>query len=188
MLFGGFGPTVLFTLPSIQLPDVMAGIHLLGVVSAEALLAAFYDGLRLATMIICVGAANSLANPSGCSPPCHPRCTRSAPCWWSACRVFPQLAEIGRPGAAGQGACAPAGSAGRKALRGIVIPVLADALDRSLLLAAAMDSRGYGRRADVPRAATGADLDAADRRASSGCASASTASWTAPRRATSACR
>jgi energy-coupling factor transport system permease protein len=63
ILFGGFGPTVLFTLPTIELPDVLAGIHLLGVVSAEALLAAFYDGLRLATMIICVGAANSLANP-----------------------------------------------------------------------------------------------------------------------------
>src|SRR6476661_8971376 len=26
MLFGGVGPTVLFTLPSIELPDVMAGI------------------------------------------------------------------------------------------------------------------------------------------------------------------
>ena len=63
MLFGGFGPTVLFTLPSIQLPEIMAGVHLLGAVSAEALLGAFYDGLRLATMIICVGAANSLANP-----------------------------------------------------------------------------------------------------------------------------
>ncbi|MER7169764.1 energy-coupling factor transporter transmembrane protein EcfT, partial [Micromonospora sp. NPDC000207] len=32
----------------------------------------------------------------------------------------------------------------------IVLPVLADALDRSLALAAAMDSRGYGRTAAVP--------------------------------------
>ena len=38
-------------------------------------------------------------------------------------------------------------------MRGIVIPVLADALDRSLMLAAAMDSRGYGRRADVLKVA-----------------------------------
>jgi energy-coupling factor transport system permease protein len=33
----------------------------------------------------------------------------------------------------------------------IVVPVLTDALDRSLALAAAMDSRGYGRRAHLPR-------------------------------------
>ena len=142
---------MLFTLPSIPLPAVFAGVQLLGVVSAEALLAAFYDGLRLATMIICVGAANSLANPK--------RLLAAVP---------PALYEIGtvaggqRVGLPAAGRIAPCGSGGRaslragqrrgrKALRGIVIPVLADALDRSLLLAAAMDSRGYGRRADVPR-------------------------------------
>jgi energy-coupling factor transport system permease protein len=45
--------------------------------------------------------------------------------------------------------------------REIALPVMTDALDRSLLLAAAMDSRGYGRTADVPRrtrAVTGALL------------------------------
>jgi energy-coupling factor transport system permease protein len=36
---------------------------------------------------------------------------------------------------------------GRRAISGILLPVLEDALDRSLMLAAAMDSRGYGRRA-----------------------------------------
>ena len=40
-----------------------------------------------------------------------------------------------------------------RALRSIAIPVLADALDRSLLLAAAMDSRGYGRSGAAPRSA-----------------------------------
>ncbi|HYT10443.1 MAG TPA: hypothetical protein VEL73_07250, partial [Mycobacteriales bacterium] len=40
---------------------------------------------------------------------------------------------------------------GLRALRGIAMPVLADAMDRSLALAAAMDSRGYGRNAGVPR-------------------------------------
>src|SRR5699024_4300771 len=37
-------------------------------------------------------------------------------------------------------------------LRGLVVPVLTDALDNSLHLAAAMDTRGYGRRAAVPAA------------------------------------
>jgi energy-coupling factor transport system permease protein len=40
---------------------------------------------------------------------------------------------------------------GWRALRSIAIPVLADALERSLLLAAAMDSRGYGRTGPATR-------------------------------------
>src|SRR5690625_6488429 len=34
-------------------------------------------------------------------------------------------------------------------MRGLVVPVLTDALDDSLYIAAAMDTRGYGRRAAV---------------------------------------
>ena len=150
ILFGGFGPTVLFTLPSLQLPDLMAGIHLLGPVSAEALLAAFYDGLRLATMIICVGAANSLANPKRLLATVPPALYEIGTVLVVSVSVFPQLAEsvirVRRAKALRSGR-----RRGRKVLRGIIIPVLADSLDRSLLLAAAMDSRGYGRRAEVSR-------------------------------------
>jgi energy-coupling factor transport system permease protein len=39
-----------------------------------------------------------------------------------------------------------------RALHGIIIPVLSDAMDRSLALAAAMDVRGYGRSGDAPAA------------------------------------
>jgi energy-coupling factor transport system permease protein len=39
---------------------------------------------------------------------------------------------------------------GLRAVRAVAVPVLEDALSRSLLLAAAMDSRGYGRVRDVP--------------------------------------
>ena len=39
-------------------------------------------------------------------------------------------------------------------MRAIVIPVLEDAFDRSLLLAASMDARGYGRTGDRSRLAT----------------------------------
>ena len=66
------------TCPTIPLPDWVAGITLLGPVTREALLAGLYDGLRLATIVICVGAANSLANPK--------RLLRSVP---------PALYEIG---------------------------------------------------------------------------------------------
>jgi energy-coupling factor transport system permease protein len=141
---------VLFTLPSIQLPDIMAGVHLLGAVSAEALLGAFYDGLRLATMIICVGAANSLANPKRLLAAVPPALYEIGTVLVVSVSVFPQLAESAIRVKRAR-ALRASHRRGRKALRGIVIPVLADALDRSLLLAAAMDSRGYGRRADVPR-------------------------------------
>ena len=42
----------------------VAGVRLFGPLTREGLLAGLYDGLRLATIIICVGAANSLANPA----------------------------------------------------------------------------------------------------------------------------
>ena len=42
---------------------LLAGIELGGPVTAEDLLAALYDGLRLAVLLCCVGAANTLANP-----------------------------------------------------------------------------------------------------------------------------
>ena len=60
---GGDGPTVLFRLPEIPLPAWVGGIRLLGPVSLESLLHGAYDGMRLATVIVCVGAANSLGNP-----------------------------------------------------------------------------------------------------------------------------
>ncbi len=43
------------------------------------------------------------------------------------------------------------GQSGFHALRSVAIPVLEDALDRSLRLAAAMDSRGYGRTGTASR-------------------------------------
>lgn len=90
---GGEGQTVLFRLPEIELPPWAAGIHLLGDVSAESLLGGLYDGLRLGTMIVCIGAANALANPK--------RLLKSVPgalydvgaAVAVAVAVFPQLAE-----------------------------------------------------------------------------------------------
>ena len=55
--------TVVVELPEVPLPDWVLGLRLLGPVTLPAVLAGLYDGLRLATIVICVGAANSLANP-----------------------------------------------------------------------------------------------------------------------------
>ncbi len=149
IVFGGDdGTHVLFALPQIPLPDAV-GVTIGGPVTLESVLAALYDGLRLATIIACVGAANVLADAR--------RLLRSVPnalfeigtAIVVALSVAPQLVEsvlrVRRARRLRGGR-----STGLRSLPGTLLPVLADALDRSLALAAAMDSRGYGRTADVP--------------------------------------
>ncbi|MCS7475463.1 CbiQ family ECF transporter T component [Umezawaea endophytica] len=158
LLGGPQGEHVLVVLPEIPLPDVAAGIQLLGPFTLEELLGGFYDGLRLATMLICVGAANALANPKRMLKSLPAALYEVGAAVVVALSVAPQLAEsvlrVRRARRLRGG-----GQRGMRALRGIVIPVLSDAMDRSLALAAAMDVRGYGRSGDAPpalRRATGA--------------------------------
>lgn len=145
---GNQGVVVLVPLPELRVPGQALGLSLFGDVTAESLLAGAYDGLRLATMLVCVGAANALANPR--------RLLRTLPAALHeistavvvALSVFPQLAEsVARVRRARR--LRPVSKEGRiAAMRRVVIPVLEDALDRSLLLASSMDSRGFGRRGD----------------------------------------
>jgi energy-coupling factor transport system permease protein len=127
-------------------------------VSAEGLLAAVYDGLRLATLLVCLGAANVLANPKRLLKALPGALAEIGVAVTVALSMAPQLVESGqRIRRARRLRASPGGRA--HVLRRIVIPVVEDALERSLLLAAAMDSRGYGRVAGVPaasRRATGA--------------------------------
>ena len=152
---GGDGSHVLFALPTIPLPSWVAGVRLLGPVSAESLLGGLYDGLRLATMIICLGAANALANPKRLLASVPGALYEVGAILVVAVSVFPQLGEsvlrIRR--ARELRRVVPSGPTGRRrslpdryrVVRSIVVPVFADALDRSLSLAASMDARGYGR-------------------------------------------
>ena len=144
---GGDG-TVVLDLPEIPLPDWVLGITLLGPVTRESLLAGLYDGLRLAAIVVCVGAANALANPK--------RLLRSMPAALYevgtavvvAVSVLPQLAESVQRVRRAQRLRAVADGTDRRRIRGLrrlLVPVLEDALERSLTLAAGMDTRGYGR-------------------------------------------
>ncbi|MEV6908529.1 energy-coupling factor transporter transmembrane component T [Amycolatopsis sp. NPDC051071] len=145
LVFGGAeGSTIILRLPEIPLPEWAAGIRLFGDVSAESLLGGLYDGMRLATMVICLGAANALANPKRLLKAMPPALYEVGTAVIVALSVFPQLAEsVLRVRRARK----LRGGSGKKvkALHAILIPVLEDALSRSLQLAASMDSRGYGR-------------------------------------------
>ena len=135
---------VLVDLPEIPLPDWAAGVRLLGPMTSEALLAGLYDGLRLATIILCVGAANSLANPKRLLASVPPALYEIGTALVVSVTIFPQLADSARRVRAAQ-ALRGGTTTGVGRLRRFLVPVLEDALERSLALAAGMDTRGYGR-------------------------------------------
>lgn len=145
ILFGGVeGGQVLLDLPEIPLPEWVAGVRLLGPVTSESLLAGLYDGMRLAAIVICVGAANALANPKRLLAAVPSGLYEIGTALVVAVTIFPQLADSARRVRAAQALRGgPTGRGGR--VRRFLVPVLEDALERSINLAAAMDTRGYGR-------------------------------------------
>lgn len=146
-----YGEILLFPLPSADLPTWAAGINLGGDVYLEGLLATALLGLKLAVLIIAIGAANALANPK--------RLLRSMPAALNeigtavvvSISVAPQLAESVQRVMRARLLRGDT-SRGIRAVPRVALPVLQDTLDRSLLLASAMESRGYGRRVVVTRA------------------------------------
>ena len=146
ILFGlRLAGTTLLTLPSVTLPGWAAGVSVGGPVTAEALVSAFYQGLRLAAVIACFGAATSLCSPY--------RTLRVLPSVLYEAGVAVTVALTFAP----QAVVAARRVREARRLRGrpdrgprawaaSALPVLEGALDRSIALAASMDGRGYGRR------------------------------------------
>ena len=135
---------VLFRLPSVPLPDWLAGLHLGGPVTVDGLLLSSYDGLRLAVMLLCVGAANSLVNPS--------RLLRVVPAALYeigvavvVCLTFAPMLVTDAQRILAARRLRGRSSRGPHAWAQMAMPLFAGALDRSIELAASMDSRGYGR-------------------------------------------
>jgi energy-coupling factor transport system permease protein len=149
VLGGGAGTHVLVRLPEFPLP-ASAGIRAGGAVTAEAVVGAVYDGLRLATLLVCFGAANVLANPK--------RLIKAAPAALHevgvavtvAVAVAPQLVDSARRVRRARRLRGGAASGRMHVVRQVLLPVMTDALDRSLMLAAAMDARGHGRVDAIP--------------------------------------
>ncbi|MFJ4711975.1 CbiQ family ECF transporter T component [Streptomyces sp. NPDC088785] len=145
------GSHVVVTLPEVPLPDWAQGVRIGGRVTAEGLVFALYDGLKLATLLICVGAANALASPSRLLKSLPGALYEAGVAVVVAMTFAPNLvADVRRLRAARRLRGRP--DSGLRGLLQVGLPVLEGALERSVALAAAMDARGYGRTAEVPAA------------------------------------
>jgi len=152
VLGGGYGETVLVSLPEIVLPEWSAGIRIGGAVSAEGLASAIYDGLRLATLLVCVGAAVTLADPRRLLKSLPGALYEAGLVVVVAVSMAPALIESAvrvRRARHLRGTS----TRGLRAFRSIAMPVLDQALGRAVALAAAMDARGYGRVGSLTAAA-----------------------------------
>lgn len=145
------GTHTLFRLPEVPLPDWARGVRLGGRVTAEGLLFALYDGMKLATLLVCVGAANALANPARLLKSLPGALYEAGVAVVVAMTFAPNLVtDVQRLRAARR--LRGRDDRGARSLLQVGLPVLEGALERSVALAAAMDARGYGRSAEVPAA------------------------------------
>jgi energy-coupling factor transport system permease protein len=150
VLGSGLGTHVLVDLPSLPLPSWFAGVSLGGPVTAEELLQAVYQGLVLATMLACIGAANSLASPARLLASVPAALYEIGVAVVVAMTFAPQLVgDVDRVRTARRLRGRP--DRGVRAFAGSVLPVLDGTLERAVDLAAAMDSRGYGRTGALSR-------------------------------------
>ncbi|MFZ2625027.1 MAG: energy-coupling factor transporter transmembrane component T [Propionibacterium sp.] len=149
--------TVLFTLPQIALPKWAAGIQIGGPVTLEGIVFTVSDAGRLAAMIICLGSANALANPKKALRSVPSALYEVSTALVIAMSVAPQLVEsmqrVRRARRLRGGR-----STGLRAVGSLIVPVLQDAVERSMTLAAGMESRGYGSTRDRARVGRGAGL------------------------------
>ncbi|WP_052466806.1 energy-coupling factor transporter transmembrane component T [Mobilicoccus massiliensis] len=145
-LFGGGivdGPVVL-SLPELRLPAWAGRLRLGGDVTLGALTSSVLEALRLAVMLLCLGGANALAGPR--------RLLRHVPATLYdvgtalvvALSYAPELVDDASRVRAARMLRGHSGR-GVRELGTMALPVVAGALERSLHLAASMESRGYGR-------------------------------------------
>ena len=132
--------TKLFSVPILPLPSWIAGIRIGGVVTQERLLSSIHEGLIIIAVICLFGAAVSLTSPHKLLRVTPVVIYEFGVATVIATSALPKLVQsVGRI----RRARTLRGDE-KPSWRSIAIPLLEDSLSRSLELAAAMDSRGYG--------------------------------------------
>jgi energy-coupling factor transport system permease protein len=135
--------TTLFTIPTIPLPNWMAGITLGGAITWERVSSTILESFGIASIIALFGAATALTNPRALLRAVPPIFYEVAMVLVIATSLTPQLVENLKRIKIAQKLRGV--STNRFfAWRQIAMPLLEDSLARALDLAAAMDSRGYG--------------------------------------------
>ncbi len=145
LLTGSSGATVLFDLPSVTFPSWLAGVTLGGTVTSESLVYAATRAASIATIAALVCAFNAAVD--------HFRLLKLAP---------PSLAQLGiivtvaallvpetlaRAASLREARIVRGRDAGLRALPSLLLPLLAEALERSIQRAESLDARGFGRLA-----------------------------------------
>lgn len=135
--------TEIFRIPIVPLPSWMPGIRIGGSVTLERLTSSVTEGLLICSIIVIFGAAASLTSPH--------RLLRVLPVYIYefavavviATSVLPQLVGSVKRIRMAQRLRGQS-TKGFTSWKRVAIPLLEESLARSLDLAAAMDSRGYG--------------------------------------------
>mgnify|MGYP001566341676 CR=1 FL=1 len=143
LLTGSSGATPLFDLPTITLPGWLASVRFGGTVTAESLVYAVAQATGIAAIVALVCAFNAAVD--------HFRLLRLVP---------PGLAQLGiivtiglllipetlvRAAALHEARIVRGHHRGLRALPSLVLPLLAEALERSVQRAESLDARGFGR-------------------------------------------
>ena len=129
----------LFTLPQLHLPHFIVGITIGGPVTSDRLYYSFREVLLFISLIIVVGVANALTSPH--------RALRVLPHRFYGFGLAITIANTFLPMTANSSkrvALAMRMRGQKYSARRLMIPVLEEALERSVELAASLESRGYG--------------------------------------------
>lgn len=131
----------LFTLPTLPLPDWMAGIRIGGPVTSERLTMTAIEGLTFFTLILAIAAASALANPKQGLRALPGVMHQAGVALIISTTLIPHfVTSIQRVKQARR----LRGDQQRIAFRKIAVPIFEDSLQRAINLGAAMESRGYG--------------------------------------------
>lgn len=141
-----FGQDIALDLPSVVFSLAGHSVSFLGAVSWLSLNSAFIDGLRLAAIIMGFALANTVANPRKLLRSTPSALYEVATAAAVAINLAPQfLLSLKRARRARE---LRGHAKGIRSFTGIVVPLLEDTVQKSLDLAASMDSRGFGRRGE----------------------------------------
>ena len=138
------GQTILWTMPVWQLPALLGGLHIGGIVSLEQIVYGAVRGLRIWTLLMVFGTFNACVN--------HYRLLRRAPGFLMHVGLIITIGLAFVP----QTILKLKAIREAQRLRGhrfrswrdalpLLVPLLSGGLERALMLAEAMEARGYGR-------------------------------------------